>query len=306
MQRTVLALLVCVLVVAQARVGAQAPSGGSVLASAMKEHPVTAEVLSKPDPADWLMYSRTYDAQRFSPLDEIDRRNVGYVAARVVEAAAERPDRGIPLVYRGVMYLLTPGGRDGGSRDLGARRRERRTCSGSTCRPTTASSRIKALAIYEDMIYYTAPAPSGEPNPVIALDAATGKVRWRRRSRPENHTAGAIVVEGKVISGRTCNTERSNCYISALDANTGKEAWRFYTSPGRRRARRRIVGRRAVDAAARGDLGLAGHLRSRAQADLLGHREPDAEHARRAAWRQRRRDSARPRPPTSIATRRSR
>ncbi|HUQ53767.1 MAG TPA: PQQ-binding-like beta-propeller repeat protein, partial [Gammaproteobacteria bacterium] len=44
-------------------------------------------------------------------------------------------------------------------------------------------------------------------------------------------TSGAIVVEGKVISGRTCNSARSNCYIAAHDARTGKEAWRFYTSP---------------------------------------------------------------------------
>ena len=39
--------------------------------------PVTDAMLREPDAADWLMYSRTYDAQRFSPLDEINSRNVG-------------------------------------------------------------------------------------------------------------------------------------------------------------------------------------------------------------------------------------
>ncbi|MGD8339855.1 MAG: PQQ-dependent dehydrogenase, methanol/ethanol family, partial [Gammaproteobacteria bacterium] len=34
--------------------------------------PVTKAMLEDPDPADWLMYSRTYDAQRFSPLDQIN------------------------------------------------------------------------------------------------------------------------------------------------------------------------------------------------------------------------------------------
>ena len=29
-----------------------------------------------PDAADWLMYSRTYDAQRYSPLSQINRDNV--------------------------------------------------------------------------------------------------------------------------------------------------------------------------------------------------------------------------------------
>ena len=33
------------------------------------------------------------------------------------------------------------------------------------------ASRIKSLAIYRDMIFYTAPAAAGELNPVIALDA---------------------------------------------------------------------------------------------------------------------------------------
>jgi alcohol dehydrogenase (cytochrome c) len=35
-----------------------------------------------------------------------------------------------------------------------------------------------------------------------------------------------------VISGRTCNSERTNCYIAAHDARTGAEVWRFHTAPG--------------------------------------------------------------------------
>src|SRR5688572_10100302 len=39
--------------------------------------PVTDAVLQKPDPADWLMWRRTQDSWGYSPLDEIDRTNVG-------------------------------------------------------------------------------------------------------------------------------------------------------------------------------------------------------------------------------------
>ena len=39
--------------------------------------PVSEEMLLKPSPNDWLMYSRTYDAQRFSPLNQITTKNVG-------------------------------------------------------------------------------------------------------------------------------------------------------------------------------------------------------------------------------------
>ncbi len=172
--------------------------------------------------------------------------------------------------------------------------------------PNTASSRIKALAIYGDMIYYTAPAPAGEPNPVIALDAATGKVRWQTPVTVETHTAGAIVVEGKVISGRTCNTARSNCYIAAHDREHRQGGVAVLHDPGAGEARRRVVGRQAVDERRARRVGLAWQLRSRAPPRLLGHREPDAELARGAPRRQRRRDSAPRRRPISTATRPSR
>ena len=38
--------------------------------------PVTTQMLEKPSPDDWLMFSRTYDAQRFSPLNQIKKTNV--------------------------------------------------------------------------------------------------------------------------------------------------------------------------------------------------------------------------------------
>ena len=39
--------------------------------------PVTEQMLANPSPDDWLMYSRTYDAQRFSPLNQINKQNAG-------------------------------------------------------------------------------------------------------------------------------------------------------------------------------------------------------------------------------------
>ena len=104
-------------------------------------------------------------------------------------------------------------------------------------------------------------------------------------TRSRTHTAGAIVVEGKVISGRTCNSARENCYIAAHDARTGKEVWRFYTAPRPGEPGDESGPERRPREPARGDLGLARRLRSRAPARLLGHRQPDAEHARRSARR---------------------
>jgi alcohol dehydrogenase (cytochrome c) len=219
--------------------------------------PVTDAMLRNPDPADWLMYSRTYDAQRYSPLAKINRGNVASLTRAWSKPLPAGGLEIIPLVHDGVMYLTTPGSRDGGSRVLALN-----AATGETLweyvPPNAASSRVKALALYGDMIYYTAPAPSGERNPVIALDAATGAVRWQTPVTIETHTSGAIAVEGKVISGRTCNTARSNCYIAAHDALTGKEAWRFYTSPGAGEPGDESWGGKAVDERRAAAWGLPG------------------------------------------------
>src|SRR5437870_12372887 len=46
-------------------------------AQVRKFSPVTPAMLLNPPPDDWLMYSRTYDAQRYSPLNQINKQNAG-------------------------------------------------------------------------------------------------------------------------------------------------------------------------------------------------------------------------------------
>jgi alcohol dehydrogenase (cytochrome c) len=208
--------------------GAPAPANG---AAAVQRPPVTDAMLKSPDPADWLMYSRTYDAQRFSPLDQIDRRNVANLRPAWRKPLPAGALEGIPIVHAGVMYLIVPGGGEGGSR-VWALNAATGALLWEYAPEGNAVSRAKTLAIYGDLVYYTAPAAAGQPSPIVALDAATGAVRWQALASPETHTAGAIVADGKVLSGRTCNTARTNCYIAAHDAQTGKEAWRFYTTAG--------------------------------------------------------------------------
>ena len=58
--------------------------------------PVTAEMLVKPSPDDWLMYSRTYDAQRFSPLRQITPPERRQAAGGLQEGARRRHHRRHP------------------------------------------------------------------------------------------------------------------------------------------------------------------------------------------------------------------
>ena len=39
--------------------------------------PVTADRLLSPEDGDWMSYRRSYDVTGFSPLEQIDRTNVG-------------------------------------------------------------------------------------------------------------------------------------------------------------------------------------------------------------------------------------
>jgi glucose dehydrogenase len=132
--------------------------------------PVTEEMLLKPSANDWLMFSRTYDAQRFSPLDQITTRNVGELREVFKKELPAGAHEGIPIVYRGVMYLLLPGNA------LQAIEAATGKVIWEHKRPAGAS-RAKTIAIYEDMIYNTTPDGFIE-----ALDARTGELRWETKS----------------------------------------------------------------------------------------------------------------------------
>jgi alcohol dehydrogenase (cytochrome c) len=64
--------------------------------------PVTDEMLLNPNPEDWLMPSRTYDWQRFSPLNQINKQNVSHLQMAWTRGIASGVSENIPLVYSGV------------------------------------------------------------------------------------------------------------------------------------------------------------------------------------------------------------
>jgi len=187
---------------------------------------VTQSTLANPDPADWLMINRTFDEQRFSPLDQINKTNVGQLRMAWSRGLPNGTQESTPIVYRGVMYLYAPGASiqavDATNGDLiwEYTRNYPRDLS-----PTAA--RNKSLGIFEDMIYFA--APDGF---LVALDARTGKLRWETKVDNGGQTAGGLLVaDGKVISNRTCQqSKRENCFIAAHDAKTGREVWKFFVT----------------------------------------------------------------------------
>ena len=83
---------------------------GSVLAaSPLLAAEVTPERLLNPEPQNWLMNHRTYDGQRFSPLDKINKGNVkGLRLAYAVAlggGAGNEFTNATPLAEDGFLYV---------------------------------------------------------------------------------------------------------------------------------------------------------------------------------------------------------
>src|SRR5262245_29460810 len=149
----------CVLCIALA--GFVAVPGAQV----SKFMPVTTAMLENPSPDDWLMYSRTYDAQRFSPLRQISRQNVSQLKIAWTHELGMGTLESIPLIYRGVMYVILPGA---GVTAIDA-------TTGTTIweHKRDGNARPKTLAMFDDLVFYTGP-----DSMLVALDARTGQVRW--------------------------------------------------------------------------------------------------------------------------------
>jgi PQQ-dependent dehydrogenase (methanol/ethanol family) len=182
---------------------------------------VTEDMLKNPSPNDWLMYNRTYDAQRFSPLKQINKGNVNDLRMAWSRQQIAGTQETIPLVHDGVMYLQAPGAvvqaLDATNGNL-IWEYTRNVPAGQK-----TGAKAKTIAIGQDMVYWTA------PDAVVALDARTGEMRWEAKTDTRGQSQGAVIAGDKVISGGTCPNAAS-CYISAHDAKTGKELWKFYTA----------------------------------------------------------------------------
>ncbi len=199
--------------------------------------PVTDAVLQDPDPADWLMWRRTLDGWGYSPLDQIDRDNVGDLRMVWTRALAPGLQQGTPLVHDGVLYMPNPRdviqALDGASGDLLWEYRRSLPDDVDEYFIGVLAEINRNLAIYDDLIIDTS-----VDDYVFALDAETGRLAWETeildyRTHPANQTSGPIIAGGKVISGRSCAPAGGPeaCVITAHDARTGAELWRTRTIP---------------------------------------------------------------------------
>jgi alcohol dehydrogenase (cytochrome c) len=207
---------------------APAPRGLTVTGEVKNYTPVTDEMLRNPDPGDWLMSRRNYQAWSYSPLTEITNQNVRDLHLEWVwamnDGGANEPT---PIVHNGVIYLSntsnTVQALDGRSGDL---------IWENHIGPdaTRAYGATRSLGIYQDKVFIATTDAR-----LYALDARNGKIVWQTviadAKRGYSNTSGPLVIHGKVVQGLMgCGQyKQEGCFISAYDAASGEQLWKFQT-----------------------------------------------------------------------------
>jgi alcohol dehydrogenase (cytochrome c) len=178
---------------------------------------ITPERLGNPEAGDWLGYRRTYDVTGFSPLRQINRRNIGEL--RPVWAYTMRDNSRwvmTPIVANGLMYVSEGSGRVVA---FDAVTGELVWTYVRTYPPDISMSeaypRHRGVSIYGDAIYF-----GTADSFLVSLDARTGAKLWEVQTGDyrtgEGHAHPPLIAGGK---------------FEAYDAANGTRLWTFYTVP---------------------------------------------------------------------------
>jgi alcohol dehydrogenase (cytochrome c) len=205
----------------------------AVLATPALAAEVTPERLANPEPQNWLMNHRTYDAQRFSPLAAINKDNVknlklAYAVAIGGTAIGENL-QATPLVEDGFMYVVDLWGIvykiDVRSGEAG------RIAWRMDPKQEKFPLANRGAALTGNLVVSVASYPAR----VIATDKETGKVAWETNIDDKQVdlqiTAAPLAVKDKIIVGASGGDRGVRDFIAGLDAKSGKLEWKKYVVP---------------------------------------------------------------------------
>ena len=124
----------------------------------------------------------------------------------------------IPIVYRGVMYIVLPGAGVGRSTRRPAPR------SGNTSgRPAPSSTEDDRDLRRHGLLHIARRLHRG-------ARCAHRRGEWETKIERRPDLRRRSSSKARCCPAARAGTVRDNCYISAHDAKTGKEVWRFYTA----------------------------------------------------------------------------
>jgi PQQ-dependent dehydrogenase (methanol/ethanol family) len=185
-------------------------------------------------PGDWLSYGRGYHEQRFSPLDKINKTNIGKLGtAWEYRTYTVRGLEATPIVSDGVMFVTGSWSKVWAldaktGKELWAYDPK---VPGQWGRYACCDVVNRGVALWKGAVYV-----GTLDGRLVKLDAKTGKPVWDvntiDRKRPYTITGAPRIVKGLVLIGNGGAEYGVRGYLSAYDADTGKLRWRFYVVPG--------------------------------------------------------------------------
>ena len=220
------------------RTASLAFAGVSMFALAAALPVVAAEVTperlinANKEPHNWLMNHRTYDAQRFSPLDAINEGNVKGLrlayAVALGNSAGKEYNEATALAEDGLLYITDSWGVlykiDVTSGDAGRivwrmdPKQERQSAN-------------RGAAFWGNLVI----TPANAPARIIATDKNTGKIVWETNLSQDlaqlQITGAVLPIKDKIIVGASGGDRGIRDWIAALDAATGTQLWLKYTIP---------------------------------------------------------------------------
>jgi alcohol dehydrogenase (cytochrome c) len=186
---------------------------------------------------DVLVYGMGYSGQRFSPLTQINKENVGRLVPVWAYSLADlQGGEAFPLVKDGVIYVTTHNATVAVDALSGKQIwRVIHEYPPETLRVVCCGIVNRGAAIYEGMIIRAL-----MDDRLVALDTASGREIWTAKSPdPVTHangyamTGAPLIVDGVVIMGVAGAEFSHRGLVEGYDAKTGKHLWRLYTIPAK-------------------------------------------------------------------------
>ena len=184
----------------------------------------STEVLASPGNA-WPTYNGDYSGRRFSPLDQINQGNVGYLTLAWAYRTNTVPVKSTPLEVDGILYFTVPDhvwaidARTG--REIW---HYRYTSSGGD------HIGNRGVGMYKNWLYFETPDCH-----LICLNARDGSERWKVELGDVKlgyfSTMAPLIVHNHVIVGVSGDVTDIPGYLESHDPETGKLQWRWYTAP---------------------------------------------------------------------------
>ena len=186
------------------------------------------------DANNWVMWGRTYDGSRYSPLNQINKENAGNLqVAWTFSTGVLRGHEGGPLVIGDTMWIHTPVPNKVFSINLNDQtlnwiyvpKQDEAVTVPVMCCDTV----YRGLAYADGKIFL-----QQADTTLVALDSMTGEVIWKAVNGDptigETNTNAPIVVGDKVYTGISGGEFGVRGFLAAYNINDGSLVWKAYST----------------------------------------------------------------------------